>query len=108
MNDDQNNRDEAPSTARVRAVGPPTDVPVYNCLVLIGPGGEPGTVRARVANLPGLEATGRKEREALQLLIPMFKQRLADLQATEQAIEWLDPPLAPSSGEQQRLIAVHL
>ena len=92
---------------QVKPLGPAVEVPVYNCIVLVGPG-ETSGVRARVANLAGIETTARTEREALQHLIPAFKQRLSDLRTNGESIPWLDPPSPADAGEQQRLIAVHL
>lgn len=100
------NPENTPSP-QVKPLGPAVEVPVYNCIVLVGPG-ETSGVRARVANLAGIETTARTEREALQQLIPAFKQRLSDLRTSGESIPWLDPPSPADAGEQQRLIAVHL
>lgn len=93
---------------RVRHVSPPQDVPVYNCLVLVAPRNEAGTIVARAANLAGLCAEGQSERETLQKLVPAFKAALAAFREQGEAIPWLDPPDAPQPGETQRWIAVHL
>lgn len=79
---------------------PRATVPVFNCVVHVAPRSADGTVVARVANLPGIEARGRSEREALA-------QVVAAKVAAGQAIPFIEPP-QPSLGETQRLIAVHL
>ena len=97
-----------PDKSRVRALGPPEEIPVFNCVVLIGPSEPPHAVRARVANLDGIEFFGRNEREALRQLIPAFKQRLTESRQQGVTIPWIDPPRSAEPHEQVRLIAVHL
>jgi nucleoside-diphosphate-sugar epimerase len=84
----------------------PADVPVFECVVYISR--EDGTVRARVANLEGLECTATTEREALAQLVPVFKQRVAELMHNESPIPWIEPPNAPEPDEQTRFVPVHL
>lgn len=86
----------------------PPNVPVFNCVVNVGPPGLDGLVEATVANLPGVVGRGRSEREALAQVVPQFKALVAKHHAAGQPIPWLDPPLAPTAGQTQRLIAVHL
>ena len=86
----------------------PPGVPVFNCVVNVGPPGPDGTVEAAVANVPGLVGRGRSEREALAQVVPLFKALVAKHHAAGQPIPWLDPPTPPAAGQSQRLIAVHL
>lgn len=92
----------------MRHVSPPESVPVFNCLVHVAPRNGAGLVVARAANLAGLSAEGKTEREALQKLVPAFKSALAAFVERGEAIPWLNPPESPQPGEQQRWIAVHL
>jgi hypothetical protein len=86
---------------------PPADVPVFNCLVYVLRAAD-GTVRARVANLPGIEVTAASEREALGKAVLAFKQRIGELLGGAAAIPWIEPPVPAEPGEQQRFIPVHL
>lgn len=83
------------------------DVPTFRCLVYLART-ESGGVKARVANLPGIECRVANEREALAAIVPLFKQRIIEWLASETPIPWIEPsePLAP--GEQKRMIPVHL
>jgi len=85
----------------------PVAVPVFNCIVYVSRD-DAGIVRARVANLAGLEFTAGSEREALGKIVPAFKQRVIELLSSKTPIPWIEPPAPPESGEQKRLIAVHL
>lgn len=91
------------SDPQVKRLDPP---PVFNCIVHVVADG--GVVVARVANLAGIEARGRTEREALAQIVPTFKTRLAAHVAAGEAIPWLNPPTPLAASETQRLIAVHL
>jgi len=82
--------------------------PVFNCIVNVAPAGADGLVHARVANLAGIDARGRTEREALAQAVAAFKSTLAQLHTSGQPIPWLPSPEQPSPHETQRLIAVHL
>jgi hypothetical protein len=82
--------------------------PVFNCIVYVAPPDATGAIVARVANLAGLEARGRTEREALAQIVATFKSQLAAHLAAAQSIPWLEPPTPLAPGETQRLIAVHL
>ena len=95
-------------TTRVKAIGPPTSVPVYNCLALVSPRGSDGLVHARAANLSDLRTSGASEREALQHLVGAFKIIVAQCLAEGREIPFLKDPHPPRSDEQQRFIAVHL
>lgn len=83
------------------------DVPVFGCTVYVALDGN-GGVRARVANLAGLECTAGSEREALQKLVSTFKQRVSEFVHSETPIPWLEPPTAAEPEEQERFIPVHL
>ena len=85
----------------------PADVPVFNCLVYVGPLPD-GGVRARVANLAGLQVDASNERQALSRIVPVFKQRVSEFMNAQSAIPWIEPPLDPEPAEQTRFIPVHL
>ena len=85
----------------------PAPVPVFNCVVYLATCPD-GGVHARIANLAGLECDGPSERAALQSIVAAFKKRLAELQATQAQIPWIEPPLTAETGERVRLIGVHL
>ncbi|MFP6614400.1 MAG: NAD(P)H-binding protein [Pirellulales bacterium] len=83
------------------------DVPVFGCIVYVS-SDDRGGVRARVANLAGLDCTATTEREALAKIVPAFKQRIAELLQSKAAIPWIDPPVLLESDERKRFIPVHL
>jgi hypothetical protein len=85
----------------------PAQVPVFSCIVYVSPDAG-GGVRARVANLPGLECTAVSEREALGKLVPAFKRRIGEQMHSGTPIPWIDPPTPAEAGEQIRFIPVHL
>ena len=85
----------------------PANVSVFTCLVYLSP--DPaGGVRARVANLAGLECSAANEREALGKLIPAFKERVGEFLGSESPIPWIEPTPPAKPGEQVRFIPVHL
>ncbi len=86
----------------------PPSVPVFNCVVNVGPADAGGLIVATVANLPDLAGRGKSEREALAKVVPLFKDAVARLHAAGKPIPWIDPPTPPLPGQVQRLIAVHL
>ena len=86
----------------------PTDVPVFNCVVIVSPRDADGMISARTAELAGIEGRGKSEREALAQVVAQFKNFVSRRYAAGDEIPWLKPPLAPAPGEQQRFIAVHL
>ena len=67
-----------------------------------------GGVRARVANLAGLQVDASNERQALSRIVPAFKQRVSEFMNAQSAIPWIEPPLDPEPAEQTRFIPVHL
>lgn len=83
------------------------DVPVFSCIVYLRVA-EDNQVRARVANLSGIECTASSERAALGTIVPAFKQRIIQLRQDGESIPWIDPPVAADPDEQQRFIPVHL
>lgn len=85
----------------------PPNVPVFNCVVNVGPTAE-GAIVATVANLAGMSAAGKSEREALAAVVGQFKAAMNRYHESGEAIPWIDPPMAPTAGQLQRLIAVHL
>jgi hypothetical protein len=93
---------------RVRPVGPPTDVPVYNCRVYVAPRNEQGVVVARAANLADVVGEGDSEREALQQVVARFKAKVQQFRDGQQEIPWIQPVPAPEPGETERWLAVHL
>ena len=84
----------------------PADVPVFNCIVYVSHGAS--GVRARVANLGGLNCAAATEREALSKIVGTFKDTVKKLVQSESPIPWIDPPTAIEVGEQERLIPIHL
>jgi hypothetical protein len=86
----------------------PLGVPVFNCVVNVAPPTAEGIVVATAANLAGIAAQGKSEREALAAVVAQFKAAMSRYHASGAAIPWLEPPAPPGRGEVQRLIAVHL
>jgi hypothetical protein len=93
---------------RVRPVGPPSEVPVYNCRVYVARRNEQGLVVARAANLADVVGCGESEREALQQVVARFKTRIQQCRDGQQEIPWIQPVPAPEPGETERWLAVHL
>jgi len=85
----------------------PVGVPVFNCIVYVSPS-DGGGVRARVANLAGLEFSAASEREAFGKLVPAFKKRVSELMQSGTEIPWIEPPSPAEPGEQMRFVPVHL
>jgi hypothetical protein len=86
----------------------PQNAPVFNCVVNVSPADEEGMITATVANLAGIVARGKSEREALAQIVAAFKQTVATQHAAGAPISWIDPPTPVEPGQVQRLIAVHL
>src|SRR5690606_14900191 len=99
---------ESSEPSRVKKLGPPTGVPVYNCIALVSPRDEQGIVHVRAANIADLKTTGASEREALQHLVGAFKIVISQCLAEGRAVPLLAEPQPPAPGETPRLIAVHL
>lgn len=85
---------------------PPVNVPAFTCVVYVAC--VDGGVRARVANLAGIEFQAGSERDALAKIVPAFKQRVAELMGSGGEIPWVDPPMEKEAGEQERFLPVHL
>ena len=114
MNSDPSGKENLPGMTPRREVdlnagthSKPAEVPVFNCIVYVSPHAG-GGVRARVANLPGLECTAASEREALGKIVPAFKRWIGQQMRSETPIPWIDPPRPAEAGEQVRFIPVHL
>ena len=86
---------------------PLTNVPVFNCLVYVLPNAA-GGMRARVANLAGIEFSADTERAALGQIVAAFKKRVGELVQSGVPIPWIEPPVPIEAGEQKRFIPVHL
>ena len=84
----------------------PISVPTFACIVYVS--NSNAGVRARVANLAGIECEAASEREALGKIVPAFKQRVAQLTKDETPIPWIEPPSPIEPDEQKRFIPVHL
>jgi hypothetical protein len=86
---------------------PTGGVPTFGCVVFVA-AREGGGVRARVANLGGLDCEAESERAALAKLIPAFKQRVGEILARGEPVPWIEPVPEPAPGEQRRFVPVHL
>ena len=83
------------------------EVPSFGCLVYVQslPGGR---VKARVANLAGIEIEAASERDALTKVVPQFKKMIQDHMQSQTTIPWIDPPSPINEGEQKRFLPTHL
>lgn len=114
MNSDPPGNENLPETARRQGLdlnvsdrSKPAEVPVFNCIVYVSRDAG-GGVRARVANLPGLDCTAASEREALGKIVAAFKRNIGEQMRNKAQIPWIDPPTPAEAGEQTRFIPVHL
>tara|TARA_B100000530_G_scaffold202663_1_gene129335 strand:- start:279 stop:545 length:267 start_codon:yes stop_codon:yes gene_type:complete len=82
-------------------------VPVFNCVIYLRRLPE-GGVSGRVANLAGLEHTAPNERDLLSHLLRHFKERVTTLISSGEEIPWIEPPPAPETDEETRLVPMHL
>lgn len=83
------------------------DPPAFGCLVYIA--NKPtGGVTARVANLEGFQIEASDERSALGKLVPLFRNRVAQMMADNQDVPWIDPPHPIEDNEFKRFLPVHL
>lgn len=85
----------------------PAVVPAFGCVVYVSDAAA-GGVRARVANLAGIEAVADSERGALAKIVPAFKARCAEALQRGETIAWIEPPVEMLPGEQRRFVPVHL
>lgn len=108
MNSNENIEEtpEREGAPKIKAIGDPISVPVFNCVVYILR--DDDGVSARVANLEGIEFRGNSEPEVLRRVVTAFKECVASLHGNGETIPWIDPPARIEAGEQQRLIPVHL
>jgi len=89
--------------------GPGTPPPVYDCrAILTLPTGAEHTYHAVAGNLPEVTGSGATERDCLRDRVTKFKARLQEYRAAGKEVPWTDPPIAPTPGQQQRWIPVHL
>lgn len=88
--------------------GQGSQVPVFDCQVILSPPDSSGNLTGRVAALPEVTATGANERDVLIRIVSDFKARLRKHLAADEPIPWLAEPQTPGPGEQQRWIPVHL
>ena len=92
---------------KVRLIGEPQTVPVFNCRVIVSRDST-GRCVARAAELADLATSGDSQREALQKLIPAFKSKMAAHVAAGEEIPWIKPGERPQPGETELFVAVHL
>lgn len=103
-----NDSEPAASAPRVKKLGPPTGVPVYNCIALVSPRGPDGLVHVRAANVSDLKTSGSSEREALQHLVGAFKIIVSQAVAAGREVPLLAERHPRREDETERFIAVHL
>ena len=96
------------NSPRVRLIGDPQSVPVFNCRVIVSQRDAQGKIVARAAELADLSATGDTDREALQKLVAEFKAKMAAYVAAQEEIPWIRPGLSPGVGEREFFVPVHL
>jgi len=92
---------------RVRVIGEPQSVPVFNCRVIVSHDAD-GKFTARAAELVDLSATGDSQREVLQKLVTAFKAQIAAYVAAGEEIPWIKPGHQRQPEESELFIAVHL
>ena len=85
-----------------------SNVPVFDCHVILSPADENGVISARVSSLDGIVAEGNVERDVLRRIVDQFKMRLQQFQQQGQPIPWREPPAVAGEGESERWIPVHL
>jgi hypothetical protein len=93
---------------RVKLIGEPQAVPVFNCRVIVSPRDTNGKIIARAAELANLSVVADADREALQKLVAAFKTRMAAHVAAGEEIPWVRPGEKPQPGEKELFVAVHL
>ncbi len=107
MGDQEAAAKDGPSD-RVKKLGPPQNVPVFNCLVAVSPRNAEGLILARAIQVDGISATAKTEPEALKAIVAAFKSLAGKCAAAGEEIPWLKESLPLGPGDQQRFIAVHL
>ena len=83
-------------------------VPVFNCVIHVGPNPDGSGVQARCAVMEDLVIVGRDERDALSKIATEFKQRAGELHSAGKPVPIIDPPLPANEGEETRWLPVHL
>ncbi|KAA5541125.1 hypothetical protein FYK55_18830 [Roseiconus nitratireducens] len=81
-------------------------VPAFRCVVYVSREG--AQFKGRVANLPGIEATGNDQRELLGRIVPQFKSAVSQSLADGNQPAWIDPPMEKLPSEQKLFLPVHL
>lgn len=99
--------DEQPEQHRVKIVGEPESVLVFNCPVIISRL-DTGEIHGQVANLDGIESTAATEREVLQTIVNQFKKEMGKYIKVKQEPPWLEKPRTPLPDQVERMIPVHL
>jgi len=84
----------------------PVNVPAFTCVVYVSR--VEGGVRARVANLDGIEFHAGTERDVLAKIVPAFKKQVSETLTREEEIPWIDPPREKEDNEDERYLPVHL
>lgn len=85
-----------------------SEVPVYNCIVLVQRTPSDATVSARVANLDGIHVSGASERDVLRSAVDAFREKVKSHRNAGETIPFRESPLSPEADEQQRFVPVHL
>ena len=98
--------DSDPPKLSITSDSDEVSVPTFGCIVYVSK--VDGGVKARVANLAGLESVGGSERDALSKLVPAFKKAIQATLMADEEVQWIDPPLPIGDDEQKRFIPVHL
>ncbi len=88
--------------------GQGSQVPVFDCQVILSAPDSSGQLTGRVAALPDVTASGPTERDVLIRIVSEFKARLRQHLEADEPIPWLAEPETPGENEQQRWIPVHL
>ncbi|MFT5528069.1 MAG: hypothetical protein ACI9G1_005486 [Pirellulaceae bacterium] len=104
--DDAKVADDEKKVPVVRLIGDAETIPVFSCQILISH--DSGKVVAESANIAGISATAKNEREALRTVVEELKSRLKEYQDRGETIPWLDPATKPSDQQQVRWMALHL
>lgn len=94
------------SNPKVRLIGEPQSVPVFNCRVIVSRNGSQFVARA--AELAALSTSGESQREALQKLVAAFKAQMTSYVSAGQEIPWVKPGQQVQPGETELFVAVHL
>ncbi len=80
--------------------------PAFGCIVYLSR--QSTGMKARVANLPGIEATAGDQRALLGKIVQQFKAAVQDPISRGEQPAWIDPPLPKQPDEQKVFLPVHL